>query len=228
MSRARASSSPSDSPVAESARAMPCPSAAAERAASARRAASHPPTTAAPISGTHQRRAFMASLERSRGRSGSGEHGAVREVCDQLCGAARYGNVAENDSSLAPTLSVHNGSWNGSQYALVGFRNELKIAVSPTSTTSSVSLRPPYPLASAHESQPAVLGLFVASTTRMSGYSTLPRSVASSCGRAKLVTNASVSGRKVAVLYGCVLLYASWCALTIVTSLTSGFPRKST
>src|SRR5215217_8669244 len=166
MSRVRASTSPSGGAPPESPGVSPFPSAAADRAAFAPGAASQPaPTTAAPISGTHQRRACMASLEESRGRSGSGEHGAVRAVCDQLCGAARYGNVAENDSSLAPTLSVHSGSWNGAQYAFVPLRNELKIAVSPTSTTSSVSLRPPYPLASAHESQPAVLGLFVASTT---------------------------------------------------------------
>ena len=51
--------------------------------------------------------------------------------------------------------------------------------------------------------------------------------VASACGRPKLVMNASVCGRNVAVLYGCVMLYAAWFAFTIVTSLTSGLPRKS-
>src|SRR6185295_9844156 len=116
-------------------------------------------------------------------------------------GEARYGNVFENDLSFALTLSVHSGSWNGAQLALVGLRNVLKIAVRPTSTTSSVSLRPPQPFANAHESQPAVDPSFELSTMRISGYSTLPSVAANAWGRpATPVTNCAVCGRNVAVL----------------------------
>src|SRR6185436_8477366 len=151
--------------------------------------------------------------------------GALRMY--QVCGDARYGKLGENALSLLPTLSVQSGRANGAQSAPVGFRKLLKIAVRPRSTTSSDSFRPPHPFASAQDSQPAVLGFFEASTTRMSGYSTLPSNCASANGRPKLVTNAAVCGRNVAVLYGCVLLYNPWFALAIVTSLTSGLPRKS-
>src|SRR4029079_18589684 len=121
---------------------------------------------------------------------------------DHVCGDARYGNVDENAASFAETLSVQSGSWNGGHNAPTGERNELKIAVSPRSTTSSVSFRPPPPFDNAQLNQPAEFGFFEGSTTSMSGYKTLPRVVANAAGRPKLVMKASVCGRKVAVLYG--------------------------
>jgi hypothetical protein len=61
----------------------------------------------------------------------------------QVVGAARYGNVRRNGLSFAFTLSVHSGSAPARSYAPTGLMRLLKIAYSPMSTTSSVSLRPP-------------------------------------------------------------------------------------
>src|ERR1051325_3618110 len=82
-----------------------------------------------------------------------------------VCGEARYGNVLRNALSLLPTLSVQSGKLNGAQRAPVELRNERNTAVRERSPPSSLSFRPPQPLESAQESQPAVLGFFDASTT---------------------------------------------------------------
>ena len=70
----------------------------------------------------------------------------ARRGCDEWhgghFGAARYGNVVVN-VLCEPTLSVQSGSAPGLQTACVGSSRSLKIAESPVSTTSSVSLRPP-------------------------------------------------------------------------------------
>src|SRR5262249_46671048 len=57
-------------------------------------------------------------------------------------GAARYGNAVEN-VLCGPTLSVQSGNVPGLHTNCVASSRSLKIAESPVSTTSSVSLRPP-------------------------------------------------------------------------------------
>src|SRR6478672_472284 len=119
-----------------------------------------------PVSSSHH--VLVNQRPRSETRSEDGRG------LDHVCGAAKYGNVDENAASFAGMLSVQSGSWNGAHSAPVGLRKELKIAVRPRSTTSSLSLRPPQPLARAQLNQPAELGFFEGSTTSISGYSTLP------------------------------------------------------
>src|SRR6476661_8600303 len=170
----------------------------------------------------------------------------------QSVGGARYGNVVPNGLSFAPTLSVQSGSANGAQLAVdaspsASLRNVLKIAVSPTSTTSSPRRRPPQPGPAARPSpdtapytaftcgtqlnQPAVAAGLLVSTMSMSefAYSTLASRSARACGRpATFMMNDLVCAMNEVGAYGIVRLYASWFAFTMVTSLTSGLPRNST
>src|SRR4029077_11211219 len=85
-------------------------------------------------------------------------------------GGARYGKRARNAASFASTWSLSSPG-----LVLFGSSNGPKIAARPASTTSSPSLRPPQPFASAHETHPAVPGSVAVWTISSSGSNTAAR-----------------------------------------------------